>query len=33
MLFVKLYIYQKILKNNVYPHFYTKYEAAKKMQH
>ncbi len=29
MLFIKLYIYQKILKNKVYHHFHTKYEAAK----
>ncbi len=29
MLFIKLYIYQKILKNKEYHHFHTKYEAAK----
>ncbi len=31
MLFIKLYIYQKILKNKVYHYFHTKYEAAKKI--
>ncbi len=29
MLFIKLYIYQKILKNKVHHNFHTKYEAAK----
>ncbi len=29
MLFIKLYIYQKILKNKEYHRFHTKYEAAK----